>query len=111
MKNKILRRVILIMTVAVFVTVALTFFLFNIYTINSIKDFLNQETKFVADKLKDVKSIEEVKFVIEAPVYLSFLAELPAPLAKKIKEVSAMKKVWKEWKAYMAKYSLNIKFW
>ncbi len=68
MKNKILRRVILIMTVAVFVTVALTFFLFNIYTINSIKDFLNQETKFVADKLKDVKSIEEVKFVIEEPV-------------------------------------------
>ncbi|MDE6361489.1 MAG: PAS domain-containing sensor histidine kinase [Clostridia bacterium] len=67
MKNKILRRVILIMTVAVFVTVALTFFLFNIYTINSIKDFLNQETKFVADKLKDVHSLEEVKFVIEEP--------------------------------------------
>lgn len=55
------------MTVAVFVTVALTFFLFNIYTINSIKDFLNQETQFVADKLKNVGSIEEVKFAIEEP--------------------------------------------
>ena len=67
MKNKILRRVILIMTVAVFVTVALTFFLFNVYTINSIKDFINQETDFVADKLKQVESFEDISVVLEEP--------------------------------------------
>lgn len=56
------------MTVAVFVTVALTFFLFNIYTINSIKDFLNQETKFVAEKLKEVQNFDEIEFELEEPV-------------------------------------------
>ncbi len=66
MKNKILRRVILIMTVAVFVTVALTFFLFNIYTINSIKDFLKQETDAVANTLKSVSDIEEAAEFISA---------------------------------------------
>ena len=65
MKNKILRRVILIMTVAVFVTVVLTFFLFNIYTINSIKDFLQPETEFIADKLKDIKSFDEINSVLD----------------------------------------------
>ncbi|MDE7070684.1 MAG: PAS domain-containing sensor histidine kinase [Clostridia bacterium] len=64
MKNKILRRVILIMTVAVFVTVALTFFLFNIYTINSIKDFLQPESEFIADKLKDIDSIDDIKTIL-----------------------------------------------
>ena len=56
------------MTVAVFVTVALKFFLFNIYTINSIKDFLNQETKFVAEKLKEVQNFDEIEFELEEPV-------------------------------------------
>ena len=65
-ENKILRRVILIMTVAVFVTVALTFFLFNIYTINSIKDFLKQETDAVANTLKSVSDIEEAAEFISA---------------------------------------------
>lgn len=65
MKNKILRRVILIMTIAVFVTVALTFFLFNIYTINSIKDFLKQETTFVAYKLQKISSFDDVQSVVD----------------------------------------------
>lgn len=64
MKNKILRRVILIMTVAVFVTVALTFFLFNIYTINSIKDFLKQETQSVANDLKQADSPQQTFDII-----------------------------------------------
>lgn len=64
MKNKILRRVILIMTVAVFVTVALTFFLFNIYTINSIKDFLQPESEYIADKLKDIDSFDDIKTIL-----------------------------------------------
>lgn len=68
MKNKILRRVILIMTVAVFVTVVLTFFLFNVYTINSIKDFLGQETESVAAKLKDVQSFDEIVVALEESV-------------------------------------------
>ena len=67
MKNKILRRVILIMTVAVFVTVALTFFLFNVYTINSIKDFLSQETKSVAGKLRETQSFDEIGTALEEP--------------------------------------------
>lgn len=54
------------MTVAVFVTVALTFFLFNIYTINSIKDFLKQETDAVANTLKSVSDIEEAAEFISA---------------------------------------------
>ncbi len=52
------------MTVAVFVTVALTFFLFNIYTINSIKDFLQPETEFIADKLKDVDSFDDISSLL-----------------------------------------------
>ncbi len=55
------------MTVAVFVTVALTFFVFNIYTINSIKDFLNQETNFVVDKLREVESFEDISAALEEP--------------------------------------------
>lgn len=51
MKHKILTRVILIMTVAVFVTVALTFLLFNVYTLNSTKKYLMRESAFVIDNL------------------------------------------------------------
>lgn len=56
------------MTVAVFVTVVLTFFLFNVYTINSIKDFLGQETESVAAKLKDVQSFDEIVVALEESV-------------------------------------------
>ncbi len=56
------------MTVAVFVTVALTFFLFNIYTINSIKDFLSQETKFVSERLNDIDNFDEISQAIDHPV-------------------------------------------
>ncbi len=52
------------MTVAVFVTVALTFFLFNIYTINSIKDFLQPESEYIADKLKDIDSFDDIKTIL-----------------------------------------------
>lgn len=53
------------MTVAVFVTVALTFFLFNIYTINSIKDILKPQTQFVADKLKEITSLDDLSSALD----------------------------------------------
>lgn len=65
MRHKILRRVILIMTVAVFVSVALTFFLFNIYTINSIKDILKPQTQYVADRLKNIESFDDIGAILE----------------------------------------------
>lgn len=61
MKNKILARIILIMTIAIFVTVAMTFFLFNIITINSIKTNLKKVSYLVVSELKETKSESEVE--------------------------------------------------
>ena len=60
MVNKILTRVILIMTVAVFVTVALTFLLFNMYTIDNSKKYLVQESTDIIDELKQAGSEEDI---------------------------------------------------
>lgn len=65
MKDKILTRVILIMTVAVFVTVALTFLLFNMYTINNSKKFLKQESAFDIEVLKQSYNDEEIRQKLE----------------------------------------------
>lgn len=61
MKNKILARIILIMTIAIFVTVAMTFFLFNIITINSIKTNLKKVSYLVVSELKETESESEVE--------------------------------------------------
>ena len=66
MINKILRRVILIMTVAVFVTVALTFLLFNMYTIDNSKKYLIQES---TDNIEELKQAESEEDIIQRLVY------------------------------------------
>ncbi|MDE5616706.1 MAG: PAS domain-containing protein, partial [Clostridia bacterium] len=60
MKDKILTRVVLIMTVAVFVTVALTFLLFNMYTIDNSKKFLAQESISLIDQLKQSVNDDDI---------------------------------------------------
>lgn len=69
MKNKILARIILIMTIAIFVTVALTFFLFNIITINTAKNNLKKVSGFAIDELKVVNNKQEIidKFIEYEP--------------------------------------------
>lgn len=60
MKNKILARIILIMTIAIFVTVAMTFFLFNIITINTTKSNLKKVSGFAIQELQEVRSKQEI---------------------------------------------------
>ncbi|MDE7078833.1 MAG: HAMP domain-containing histidine kinase [Clostridia bacterium] len=66
MKDKILTRVILIMTVAVFVTVALTFLLFNMYTINNTKEYLVQESSSFIKELEICYNDEDIKQKFES---------------------------------------------
>ena len=61
MKDKILTRVVLIMTVAVFVTVALTFLLFNMYTIDNSKKYLAQESDSLIEQLKLAVNNEDIE--------------------------------------------------
>ena len=69
MKNKILARIILIMTIAIFVTVAMTFFLFNIITINTAKSNLKKVSGSAIDELKVVNNKQEIidKFIKYEP--------------------------------------------
>lgn len=61
MKNRILTRIILIMTIAIFVTVALTFFLFNIVTINNAKKSLAKVSVLIENRIQDSKNETEIK--------------------------------------------------
>ncbi len=60
MKNKILARIIIIMTIAIFVTVAMTFFLFNIITINTTKNNLKKVSRFVIEELKTAENYKDI---------------------------------------------------
>lgn len=69
MKNKILARIILIMTIAIFVTVAMTFFLFNIITINTTKSNLKKISFGIVEQLRgaqDYRDVEELFVEYEA---------------------------------------------
>ena len=48
------------MTVAVFVTVALTFLVFNIYTMNSTKKYLAQESAYFISQFEQIQSESEI---------------------------------------------------
>ncbi|MDE6614378.1 MAG: hypothetical protein K2K24_02605, partial [Clostridia bacterium] len=65
MKDKILIRVILIMTVAVFVTVALIFLLYNMYSIDNSKKFLRQESVAIIDELEQAENEEDIRQRLE----------------------------------------------
>lgn len=60
MKNKILARVVLIMTVAVFVTVALTFLVFNVYTMNTAKDYLVNEAEYFISQTEQASDRQDL---------------------------------------------------
>ncbi len=61
MKNKILARIILIMTIAIFVTVAMTFFLFNIITINTTKNNLKKLSVTIVDGLQEAQNYQQIE--------------------------------------------------